>query len=244
MIPHPVGARTAQTDRGMRAEPATDASPPLERDAELAELAALAAAARSGSGRVVVVEGPAGIGKTRLLEVACSDARVSGMSVLSARGAEMERDLGFGAVHQLFGVLVRRVSGAERRRLFAGTASLVEPLVLGVADGGQPSAEDRFVALHGLYWLCANLAERAPLVLAVDDAHWVDLPTLRWLQFLSRRLDGLPILVVIAIRSDEPLVDGEELAEIRAAAETRTLRLSQLSGPAVAAMVRAKMGQS
>ena len=50
--------------------------------------------------------------------------------------------------------------------------------------------------LHGLYWLAANLALRRPAVLAIDDLHWADRPSLRWISHLQRRLDGLPLLVL------------------------------------------------
>ncbi len=57
--------------------------------------------------------------------------------------------------------------------------------------------------LHGLYWLTANLAARGPLVLAVDDAHWADAPSLRWLSHLAARIDGLPILLLLG-RAQRP----------------------------------------
>lgn len=216
----------------------------LERDAELAELAALAEAARSGSGSLVVVEGPAGIGKSRLLHEACSEAARRGMVVLSARGTQIERDFGFGAACQLFEARARMASRARRRRLFAGSAGLVRPLLLGSRDGGRLLAGELVTALHGLYWLCVNLTELAPVVLAIDDAHWVDPPTLRWLRYLAPRLDGLALLVLVAVRSDEPLGHDEDLAEVRAGPETRTLRLSHLSQTAVTAMIRAAMGEA
>ncbi len=72
----------------------------LERDGDLALLGALLAAAQAGEGRLVVIEGPAGIGKTRLLDEARAAADGLGLAVLHARGGE-ERDFGFGVVRQL-----------------------------------------------------------------------------------------------------------------------------------------------
>ena len=60
------------------------------------------------------------------------------------------------------------------------------------------SGDTAFAALHGLYWLTVNLADAGPLVLTVDDAHWADPPSLRFLGYLSRRLDGMPVLLVAA----------------------------------------------
>src|ERR1700716_1466431 len=91
----------------------------LERQTELARLAALAEGARAGSPSLALIEGPAGIGKTRLMEAVCVEAAGQGMQVLDARGAEAERDFGFGAVRQLFEGVLRKAPTTERRRLLA-----------------------------------------------------------------------------------------------------------------------------
>src|SRR5688500_16138587 len=92
--------------------------PLLEREAELAELQAAVEAACAGTGRLVFVEGPAGIGKTRLVHAVRERAEAAGMRVLAARGSELERDFAFGVVRQLFEPAVR----AADERLLAGTA--------------------------------------------------------------------------------------------------------------------------
>ena len=75
-------------------------APLLERERELEEFERLRAAARRGEGAAAVVEGPAGIGKTRLLAAAGEGAE--GLEVLRARASELERDFPFGVVRQLF----------------------------------------------------------------------------------------------------------------------------------------------
>ena len=72
-----------------------------------------------------------------------------------------------------------------------------------------------FAVLHGLYWLVANLATEAPLVLLVDDVHWADPPSLRFLVYLAARLEGLAATVIASVRtgdsgSDPELVGGLE----------------------------------
>ena len=64
-------------------------------------------------------------------------------------------------------------------------------------ETGEPAA-DRFAAIHGLFWLCANRTDRNPIVVAVDDAHWVDEPSLAWLGYLARRAADLPLLLVLS----------------------------------------------
>ncbi len=57
--------------------------------------------------------------------------------------------------------------------------------------------------IHGLYWLTANLADSEPLLLVVDDAHWADIPSLRFMHYLARRLDGLRVVLLVAARPAE-----------------------------------------
>jgi hypothetical protein len=167
--------------------------PLLERDAEFAVIAEQLAAAWEGAGCLLMVEGPAGIGKTRLVRAACDGACARGMTVLTARAGELERGLPYRVVRGLFEKPVVRAPAAERSALLAGAAGLTAP-VLGVAvgEGGLIPDSAAFAALHGLYWLTANLAERAPLLLAVDDAHWADEASLRFLVYLLRRIEALP----------------------------------------------------
>src|SRR5919206_415929 len=71
-----------------------------------------------------------------------------------------------------------------------------------------------FAALHGLFWVALNLAAEGPLLLAIDDLHWCDRPSLRFVAYLARRLEGQPILVAATVRSGEPGTDVALLGEI------------------------------
>ena len=110
---------------------------------------------------------------------------------------------------------VRATDAPGRERLLAGAAALAMPAVLGSdATSGDPM-EQTFAVLHGLYWLVANLATEAPLVLLVDDVHWADAPSLRFLVYLAGRLEGLAATVIASVRtgdsgSDQELVGGLE----------------------------------
>jgi DNA-binding CsgD family transcriptional regulator len=212
----------------------------LERDAELAVIAERLAATREGAGCLLMVEGPAGIGKTRLVRAACDGARACGMAVLTARAGELERGLPYGVVRGLFEKLVVRAPADERSALLAGAAGLAAP-VLGVAVGGGVLIPNSaaFAGLHGLYWLTANLAERAPLLVAVDDAHWADEASLRFLIYLLRRIEALPILLVVAARPAEPGAEEVLLEPLCNDPLTRVLHPAPLSEAAASLIVRA-----
>ena len=129
-------------------------------------------------------------------------------------GSELEREFPYGVVRQLLEPVLAGLSEPERATLFEGAASAARP-ALGMRTGtdeGQPSAasgDPSFAILHGLYWLVANLSQAGPLLLAVDDAHWADTPSLQLLLFLAPRLEELPVLLAVAMRP--PDGDGGDL---------------------------------
>lgn len=205
----------------------------LERDAELAVLDALLDAAAEGRGGVAIVEGEAGIGKTSLLSAAAGAATRRGATVLRARGGELETDLAYGVARQLVEPLVRR-----RPELLTGAAALGAP-ALGL--GVEHPAEGAFATQHGLYWLLDAVAADGPVLLCVDDAHWADPPSLRWLVYLTRRLDGLGVTVLVGWRPGEPGADEAALEALRAEPATCTVTPSCLSSAASARLVRSAL---
>src|SRR4051794_35707981 len=155
----------------------------VERDAELRTLSALIATACGGHGRVAVVEGAPGMGKTRLVAAAREQAAEAGMRVLAARGGEVEREVSYGVVRQLCGPIRATAGDEERAELLAGAAGLVAPLFDMAAVDDIERGDITYATLHGLYWLVANAAAREPLVLAIDDLHWADAPSMRFIAF-------------------------------------------------------------
>jgi DNA-binding CsgD family transcriptional regulator len=210
----------------------------LERDRELAELERSLAAVAAGGGRLVVVEGAPGIGKTRLLREAGERAASTGLSVLSARGGELEREFGFGVVRQLVEPALAGAQQHERAAVLDGAARFAKPAleqgVHEVEGAGNPS----HAVLHGLYWVIANLAERRPLLVTVDDAQWADLPSLRFLAFLARRLAGLRALLLLAVRPGHPTSGESALRELAHHPDVRLLAPRALSDAAVTTLVR------
>src|SRR3954471_17630558 len=208
----------------------------LERDDELQQLDALVEEASAEHGRCVLVEGPPGIGKTRLLEAARSRARGAEMTVLSARPSELDREFPFGVVRQLFEPLLTAelLEGAAA----PAAALLGQDAPHAAAPGTDPSPAH----FHALYWLTANLAERAPAALVIDDLHWADASSLRFLQFLLPRLDELPVLVAVAARPAEPGTDRRLIDAVATDPATLVLRPAPLSQPAVVTLVASALG--
>ena len=213
----------------------------LEREAQCAALQALADAVRGGGGRLAVIEGSAGIGKTRLLAEARAIAASAGVRVLAARGGEFEREYAYGIVRQLFEPLLASASPDLRAELLSGPAALIEPLF----GASQPAArqdtpaEGSFAILHGLYWLAANVAFQHPTFLAIDDLHWADSPSLRWLLYLTRRLEGVPLLVAATTRPPEgESGDPTLVAELVTDPEAAAIRPEPLGRASIAVLAR------
>jgi DNA-binding CsgD family transcriptional regulator len=213
----------------------------LERESELEALVEAIARTHEGAGRSLVIEAPPGVGKSRLLTGARALARDAGLQVLEARGAVLEREFAFGVARQLFEQPVSIVTEQERDALFAGAAGLSRRLLGHEGSEVNPQGADAaFGALHGLYWLTANLADRGPLMLAVDDAHWADQSSLQFMGYLSRRLEGLSVLLVMAGRTPDPDAERlwQELADDPAA---HVLRPRALSEAAAAEVLRDRL---
>jgi DNA-binding CsgD family transcriptional regulator len=221
----------------------------LERERELQCIDAAIAAAREGSGRGVVVEGPAGIGKSAVLAAARLSAEDGATRFLRARGAELERDFAFGVVRQLFEPMLYEATPAERDDLLQGPARLAAR-VLGLPgaleDGEAPAAapDASFTVLHGLYWLCANLAADQLVVLSVDDAHWADASSLRFLTYLLPRLDELKIALLVATRPEAEAEEAHLLATLTADPHADVVHPAPLSVAAVGRLVQGRLGMA
>src|SRR5687768_14971078 len=96
--------------------------PLLEREEELAVIDSCLASAREGSGRLLVLEGHAGVGKTTLLAAAEAQGQGHGMKVLTARCSELEREFPYGIPRQLFEGELAEASDERRKQLLAGAA--------------------------------------------------------------------------------------------------------------------------
>jgi DNA-binding CsgD family transcriptional regulator len=206
----------------------------LERDDELHRIAAALDAAAAGAGRAVVIEGPAGIGKSRLIADTRAMAKERGFGRLQAIGDELERAVAWSVVRQMVERSISRYSGETRRTLLAGPSG--DALRTLDAAPEEAAVGDAAVArtLHALWWVAVDLSSYRPLLITVDDAQWSDLPSLRFLGYLSRRIADLPIAVVIGTRP--PQERAGPLAELTAARDLERVEPRPLSEDAVAAL--------
>ena len=210
----------------------------LDRGAEVAAIAAAIESACSRSGSALLVEGPAGIGKTRLLTHACEQAAQAGMTVLTARAAEFEDGYAWGVVRQLFEAEIRADGGPQ----LADDAMALAALAL--TRDARRGDEDSFAVLHGLYWLTADIAQQVPLLLAVDDLHWADQPSQRFVAHLAHRLEGLAVLLVLTVREPRSGTAQQKslTAGLAAEASVRALRPAALGAEACAELARGTLG--
>jgi DNA-binding CsgD family transcriptional regulator/RecA/RadA recombinase len=202
------------------AQPAAGAGPGddlVERDDELAALDAAIAGASSGAGRIVTIEGPPGIGKTRLVSAAVGRAAAAGFAVRRAGCSLLERGLAFGVAGQLL------------------------PEALADRTGDPVDAGD-WALLHELRSAALALADARPVLVAVDDAQWADPPSLRLLAQLARRVGDAPVLLLLAHRPAAAPAAGHAVPQLLATVEHTALTLRPLSDAGSETLLRDALG--
>ncbi len=187
----------------------------LERDGQIAALASAVSAAAAGAGSLVIVEGAAGLGKTRLLRAAAELSSPSTV-VLRAGCEELERTRPWALVRSLFGDDGERVLGT--------------------------GSEDPLPLIFSLYWLVADKAAESPLLLVIDDAQWADQPSLRFVRYLLPRLADLPVAVLLGRRTGEPVAEQVELDALAGDSRVLGVELAPLTEAAVGQLVRTQLG--
>ncbi|MBL1097191.1 AAA family ATPase [Streptomyces sp. 205] len=214
----------------------------FERSGELEVLQKAMGAAREGHGGAVMIEGAPGIGKTSLLAEGKRMAGSAGLQVATARGSELESDFPFGVVRQLFEPLLAHMDPQERRRVMSGAAGqaavVLERVVPEDSRGGD------FSIPHGLYWLTADICERQPLALLIDDLHWADGDSLRFLNHLMPRLEDLGCCVVGTLRPFGLGTQPQLLDQIVTTPPSVVLAPSKLSPAAATSLITAQFAKS
>lgn len=212
----------------------------LEREAPLGSITGALARAAAGDPTLLVVEGAAGLGKTALLREARRTAeREKKVKVLFGRPGEFEASFAYGVVRQLLGPALAGASMPAREGLLRGPAAGAV-LALEDQEGDSPPFDSSFGILDSLYWLTVNLTAHEPVAVFVDDAHWADAPSLRFLSHLLRRIEGLPLAIVLALRPNEPNAPQALLDTFRLDPLAQPVALDPLSEAASASIVRGR----
>jgi len=178
----------------------------LGRDQELADLYALIDEIEERGG-AVVVRGEAGIGKTALLAATRERALDRGLTVVSTIGAVSESRLAFAGLHRLLLPMLGRLELLpEPQRRALATA-------FGIANGDAP---DLFLVGLATLGLIAERAAEAPLLVVVEDAHDLDRSSSEVLEFVARRVESDPVVLLFAVREGVPSsFDHADLPELR-----------------------------
>ena len=164
----------------------------LGRELECAAIGRLLDEAREGASGGILLRGDAGIGKTALVEYAVD--RAAGMLVVRAQGVQSEAEVAFGGLLEVARPLLARIDGIPERQAAALRAALA------LDDGPSP---DRLTVGAATLSLLAAAAEETPLLVALDDAHWLDVESAEALGFAVRRLQAERVAVVVATRVGE-----------------------------------------
>ncbi len=194
------------------------------RDSELTALRGCLHEAQGGQGTLVVLEGEAGVGKTRLAVGVLQEAADSGLSVISATCQAIEKNLPFAPLADVLGRYLHRVPTEALHLLptasLAQMAQIVPSLYDRIPGLPQPTAEttptsddNRLRLIDGIVTFLAALARLRPLALFLDDLHWADADTLAVVSRLAQRLNELPLFLLLAYRSDD-LPENEALATL------------------------------
>jgi DNA-binding CsgD family transcriptional regulator len=225
----------------------------IEREDELAALDLLLDDLSVGNGGLLVIEGPAGVGKSQLLRAVRRSAAERRLTTLTARAMELARGVPFGLARQLFVPPLIAVEPLERARLLSGPASLAAPLLAEPTTAEEPAGFGEGQAgaiVEGLYWLAVNLARAASaddggrgqpgLLIIVDDAQWADRSSLRFLVQAVGQLAEVALGVLVAVRTGEPDTPADLIGRLRSHPGAVRLRPAALSEQAVAEVVRSQ----
>jgi ATP/maltotriose-dependent transcriptional regulator MalT len=226
----------------------------LGREPELQVLRRALELAKSGQGGVVLLEGMAGIGKTRLCQRIAGEAREHGLRVLWGRCHEEAGAPVYWPWRQLARELVASVGDAQIEHWLAGDLAQLRCVVpeLGQVDGSAPapdlaSAAARFALYDALSHFWLRVAREQPLLLILDDLHWADASSLKLLVFLAHELQDQALLILASWRTGETAgahAPDETVAELSRGAGFERLSLHGLSRDETALFLQRAVGRA
>ncbi|MCB0213618.1 MAG: tetratricopeptide repeat protein, partial [Anaerolineae bacterium] len=167
--------------------------------------------AEAGHGQVVLLTGSAGLGKTRLLTEMKLQAKMAGGKTLSTYCRE-HTSLPYQPVIDILDIAFERLPAAERETIPSELARLLPDA--GTHLSSEPASIDQAEARLRLFTACWDLlnrvAQKYPLLIAIEDIQWIDLSTLELLAYLTQRTSQAPILFILSLRPEE--VDAKAIA--------------------------------
>src|ERR1700682_296415 len=164
------------------------------RESELRHIESLLAAALDGKSAALVIQGDPGIGKSALLRFAQEHA--GGMLLLTTRGVESESEIPFSGLSELLRPILHLLRALPSPQAAAlGGALALSP----------PRRSDRFAIFAASFNLLIAASDEAPLLITIDDAHWLDLASAESILFAARRLGAEGIVMLMARRTGEPM---------------------------------------
>ena len=207
-----------------------------EREREIALLDQALLDAKADESRLVLIEGQAGIGKSRLLLEMRRMAEAAGFAVVVARGYEYERDYAFGMLRQLIGNAQRDVSETQ----VASNANAADELMAAFgADEGE--AANTFTIFEGCYWATIRAAESVPILIAIDDLQWCDRPSLEYLAYLARRIESQPIVIAATVRPADSSAGEAAVRELMSDPNRLSITPRPLGALAASAMTAGRL---
>lgn len=210
-----------------------------EREREIALLEQALIDAKASESRLVLIEGQAGIGKSRLLLEMRRMAEAAGFANVLARGYEFERDYAFGMLRQL-------ISNAQREdgeNEIATNANAADEL-MAAFSGDDGEAATTFQIFEGCYWATVRAAETVPILITIDDLQWCDRPSLEYLAYLARRIESLPIVIAATVRPADSSAGAAAVRELMSDPNRLSITPRPLGAAAVGAMAAERLGVS
>lgn len=211
----------------------------LEREDEGRLASEAMARVAAGGSAAVLIEGPAGAGKTTVLRLFADTAAAAGVRTLSAQASQLESGEAWAGVRRVFGRTLREAGAEGVDRLLAGAAANARPALRMEPATGE--VIDPFTCIHGLYWLTASLAEGGPLAILIDDVQWLDEPSARWLANMISRSEDLSVALAISRRIGDPVAAPAPVTEIELLGELARVRPRALSVQACSRLVGARL---
>ncbi len=228
-------------DRRGRAE--RGATGLLGREATLHAINLVLEGAQRRSGQALLIEGHAGLGKTRLHEAALDGARERRFRVLRAAGAELERNIAFGIAAQLLNAHLSELPGRRRNAVRAELPPRVRALVGDTGESPNEIESGDLVVVHGVFTVLATAGESRSTLIAIDDLHWCDTASLEFVLYLLHRLDELPLAIVLTGRTGLGGESSDVLDRIASHPLVRVEKLTPLEKDYVGELTRRELGE-